>query len=240
MGLHDALNLAGELTGLPERAILTHWTQETGGGWPENNNPANILYFGTEASFGEDERRFPWYANASLGTTLADGAHIVNYPSPDAGVRAYAALLNADYGYVLEAGKVKGIPIDEMDPAGITSTEGATLLALGLSPWDGAHYADEEHGPAGLLFATFDRAAAIYESLLKAEEETQAAKTPATSTVAHPTPHEQMYIVQPGDSLWTIAVREYGNGERFRDIAQANGLSFPFVIHPGDVLKIPQ
>ena len=236
MGLLDSLKLASELTGLPERAILTHFTQETGGGWPENNNPANVLYFGTEAAFGEDERRFPWYSGATLGATLSDGARIVDYPSPDAGVRAYAALLQADYGYVLEAGKVKNIAIDETDPEGMTSTEGATLLALGLSPWDGSHYADAEHGPAGLLFATFDHAAAIYADLVKAAQEAEAAKTPAQEPAAAP---EKTYTVAPGDSLWTIAVREYGDGERFRDIASANGLTFPFVIHPGDVLKLP-
>lgn len=35
------------------------------------------------------------------------------------------------------------------------------------------------------------------------------------------------YIVKPGDSLWSIAIRAYGNGDRWVDIAQANHLTNP-------------
>lgn len=47
------------------------------------------------------------------------------------------------------------------------------------------------------------------------------------------------YTVQSGDSLWAIAESHYGDGNRYNDIAAANGISNPDLIHPGQVLTIP-
>lgn len=46
------------------------------------------------------------------------------------------------------------------------------------------------------------------------------------------------YIVQQGDTLWGIADKLLGNGARFQEIMDANGLT-SILIHPGQVLKIP-
>ena len=43
------------------------------------------------------------------------------------------------------------------------------------------------------------------------------------------------YIVQPGDSLYSIAWN-YGMG--YRSLARANGLHSPYTIHPGDKLRL--
>lgn len=48
------------------------------------------------------------------------------------------------------------------------------------------------------------------------------------------------YTVQPGDTLWAIAQRFYGNGAQYRVIAQFNHLADPNLIFPGQVLHIPQ
>ncbi len=48
------------------------------------------------------------------------------------------------------------------------------------------------------------------------------------------------YRVMPADTLWSIAVRAYGDGYRWVDIAKANNLSNPDVIHVDNVLKIPK
>ncbi len=48
------------------------------------------------------------------------------------------------------------------------------------------------------------------------------------------------YKVVKGDCLWKIAVNIYGNGFRWRDIAKANNLKRPGLIHPGNVLSIPK
>lgn len=49
---------------------------------------------------------------------------------------------------------------------------------------------------------------------------------------------DSSYTVAKGDSLWEIAVRAYGDGYRWVDIAKANNLVNPSLIHPGNIFKI--
>lgn len=51
---------------------------------------------------------------------------------------------------------------------------------------------------------------------------------------------EKAYTVKQGDSLWTIAVRELGNGNRYIDIANRNNIANVNKIYPGQVLIIPK
>lgn len=46
-------------------------------------------------------------------------------------------------------------------------------------------------------------------------------------------------IITEGMSLWAIAYEEYGDCEKWRMIAKANGLMSPLDIRPGQVLRIP-
>lgn len=48
------------------------------------------------------------------------------------------------------------------------------------------------------------------------------------------------YTVASGDTLWDIAVRAYGDGFRWVDIARANDLANPNLIHPGNVFTLPR
>ena len=48
------------------------------------------------------------------------------------------------------------------------------------------------------------------------------------------------YKVVKGDSLWTIAVRAYGDGYKWNDIVKANKLTNPNVIHANNQLKLPR
>ncbi len=48
------------------------------------------------------------------------------------------------------------------------------------------------------------------------------------------------YVVVKGDSLWSIAVRAYGDGYKWVEIAKANGLTRPNLIHSGNKLKLPR
>jgi nucleoid-associated protein YgaU len=45
--------------------------------------------------------------------------------------------------------------------------------------------------------------------------------------------------VEPGDTLWAIAERFYGDGNRYQEIANASGIPNPDLINPGQVLTIP-
>lgn len=48
------------------------------------------------------------------------------------------------------------------------------------------------------------------------------------------------YTVEKGDCLWNIAVRAYGDGFKWTEIAQANHLANPSVIHSGNILVLPR
>lgn len=48
------------------------------------------------------------------------------------------------------------------------------------------------------------------------------------------------YTVNHGDSLWNIAVRAYGDGYKWVEIARVNNLDNPDIIHTGNVLTIPR
>ena len=48
------------------------------------------------------------------------------------------------------------------------------------------------------------------------------------------------YEVEKGDSLWKIAVRAYGDGYKWVDIAKENKLAFPNLIHTGNILVLPR
>jgi nucleoid-associated protein YgaU len=48
------------------------------------------------------------------------------------------------------------------------------------------------------------------------------------------------YAVVRGDNLWSISVREYGDGFAWTQIAKENNLVNPSLIHAGNVLKLPR
>lgn len=48
------------------------------------------------------------------------------------------------------------------------------------------------------------------------------------------------YTVVKGDTLWDIAVRAYGDGYKWTEIAEANNLKNPDIIHSGNILVLPR
>jgi peptidoglycan-N-acetylglucosamine deacetylase len=52
-------------------------------------------------------------------------------------------------------------------------------------------------------------------------------------------PKDTSYKIAYGDTLWSIAENEYQDGYRWVDIAKANNLTDPNLIHVGNVLKLP-
>lgn len=54
-----------------------------------------------------------------------------------------------------------------------------------------------------------------------------------------PVEQKKTYTIVRGDNLWSLAVKEYGDGYRWKDIAETNNLTDPNLIHAGDVLMLP-
>lgn len=49
---------------------------------------------------------------------------------------------------------------------------------------------------------------------------------------------KRTYIVKPHDTLWSIALYNLGDGQKYKDIAALNGIPSPYTIKPGQVLVL--
>ena len=68
------------------------------------------------------------------------------------------------------------------------------------------------------------------EEIKKSEVEEQGSKEVAADT----------FTVESGDNLWKIAVKVYGDGYKWTEIAKANNLKNPGLIYRGQKLNIPK
>lgn len=69
----------------------------------------------------------------------------------------------------------------------------------------------------------------------------EAAPAAEAAPEAAPAPAAQRkYTIAPGDTLWAIAERFYGDGSKFPKIAEANGIANPDLINAGAELVIPE
>lgn len=61
----------------------------------------------------------------------------------------------------------------------------------------------------------------------------------AEAAAPEPAPAARTYTVVSGDTLWAIAERFYGDGNKYQQIADSSGIADPDLIQPGQVLTIP-
>lgn len=52
-------------------------------------------------------------------------------------------------------------------------------------------------------------------------------------------PSGSTYVIKEGDTLWDLAVQNYGDGTRWREIADANGIMDPTTLQIGQEITIP-
>lgn len=48
----------------------------------------------------------------------------------------------------------------------------------------------------------------------------------------------QSYTVVKGDNLWAICKRQYGDGSKYKEIAEKNNIANPNLIYPGQVIYL--
>lgn len=61
----------------------------------------------------------------------------------------------------------------------------------------------------------------------------------AADQVEHQDGATSTVVVEPGDTLWSIAEEQLGDGRQAAEIARLTGIADPSVIHPGDVVLVP-
>lgn len=71
---------------------------------------------------------------------------------------------------------------------------------------------------------------------IKKAELGETAVTEETVREIKETPKE--HIVNQGECLWNIAKAEYGKGELYTKIAEINGIGYPYIIQPGQKLRL--
>lgn len=70
-------------------------------------------------------------------------------------------------------------------------------------------------------------------------EEGQQLVIPTVTPIMPQGQRAKTYTVVQGDTLWSIAVSQYGDGYKWSEIAGANSLTNPNLIHAGNVLTLP-
>ena len=72
------------------------------------------------------------------------------------------------------------------------------------------------------------------------EQTEQNDKTTTVSDVQVSSTESQQYTIEKGDSLWKIAVKVYGDGYKWVEIAKENKIITPNTIHSGNILVLPR
>lgn len=100
---------------------------------------------------------------------------------------------------------------------------------------------DASDGPMTVINIVLKQFGNFGEVVVKMDEKKVGDKTVVTvqkekERVVSKTPPKQ-HKVKSGDTLWAIAKKELGDGSRYQEIADLNGISNPNVISPGQVIR---
>lgn len=82
----------------------------------------------------------------------------------------------------------------------------------------------------------------IAENTTETPTESLESPTPTAEKLANTSSEDKIegdsYTVVAGDNLWKICERAYGDGYKWSEVAKANKLENPNIIHPGDVITL--
>lgn len=161
-------------------------------------------------------------------------SRVLQQPEEGVGLRDQALLLSAvDYdadGYLVVSGKAEPgarvvVYLDDR-PLG-------TVVAGADGAWQLAPEAPVAPGLHRLRVDQLDGAGAV---------RARVATLFSRAELAGGFPDDRYVIVQPGNSLWRIARRTYGEGMRYSVIFQANSaqIADPDLIYPGQIFLVPR
>lgn len=102
---------------------------------------------------------------------------------------------------------------------------------------------DKWYDSKGKEYTNFNwnsEADAFTASKVKTSSTSSTTSTSSSKSASSSDSSVKAYTVRDGDSLWTIAAREYGNGNKAYDIARYNNIGNADMIYTGQVLKLPK
>lgn len=180
----------------------------------------------------------------SLGDTLTAGKKLVKGESLTSNNGAYTLTLQDDGNLVLASqGKTvwaSGTNGQDVVRAEVQPDGNFVLYSADKPVW----HTDTKGKKDAKLVLQDDRNLVLYAAdgaAWSTKTETDApppAKEEAAPAV-EPEPATRTYTVVSGDTLWAIAERFYGDGNKYQQIADASGVANPDLIQPGQVLTIP-
>lgn len=210
---------------LEMQKAVASWKRQESGHTIVRNNPWNITFFTGEQGFQAMDGAFSLFVDLTAGIKAAVF-----------GLEAFPASDWRGYAQVVAACR-SGDPI-------------AFLNALAQSAWDAARYGTLVGGPNHLIEVYNEFVDFVEDSV---EPGPLGAGFPDATPIPEPTPEPtpvpepapvssttHQYTVLPGDTLWSIAGKEYSDPRLWPEIWHANpSITDPSIIHPGDVLEIP-
>lgn len=182
----------------------------------------------------------------SLGDTLTAGKKLVRGESLTSKNGAYTLTLQDDGNLVLASrGKAvwaSGTNGKDVVRAEVQSDGNFVLYTADEPIW----HTDTKGKKDVKLVLQDDRNLVLYAAdgaAWSTKTETDAPPPEEPKTEAAPeapaAPAARKYTVVSGDTLFAIAERFYGDGNKYPQIAEASGIANPDLIHPGQELTIP-
>jgi nucleoid-associated protein YgaU len=223
---------AGTATG--PRALTLEAT-EPGGGVARSDQV--LLLLPSEAPAPKAEaaapRAEPSAAVAATAILTPDAARITPVASPPAGADGQVSFASISYG---ETGAVR---LEGFGAAGAPLriyVDGA-FAGVGKVAADGRWSFEIPDAPPGTYTLRVDQVDVSGKVVSRTE-------TPFRRETAAPlpaAPGEVTVVVQPGNSLWTLARIHYGTGVRYSQILDANAklIADPDLIYPGQIFRVP-
>lgn len=200
---------------------VASWMRQESGSHIVRNNPWNLTSFKGMTGFQRYDGAFAVFDNLTDGIqSTATG--LMEFPPTD--FRGYAQIV---------AAARKGDALYFMQ-------------CLAQSHWDAARYGTATGGPNHILnvynhFGSFRTVSVSPGPLGDGFPIHDTPHPPTNNPPPPPAHHGKTYTVQVGDTLWSIAAKELGNGAFWPEIWDANKTDIPNpnLIHVGQVLDMP-